>query len=147
MTCSILSAIMASTKVMNWARKPGCRIAAKDRLLAGGAPAAIDLVSLIKNRHYAARCRSRIRHRDAGIGSSRFVSRTLPFTRPPCRWPIRGRAPQLKCRASIELRGAAAADLSLAAGKQLSDKNKKMAPVKGPFLHYIGFFFIIIFMW
>src|ERR1700712_563158 len=49
MTCSILSAIMASTKVKNWARKPGWRIAAKDRLVDGGALTAADLVSIIKN--------------------------------------------------------------------------------------------------
>src|ERR1700744_3210141 len=48
MTCSILSAIMARTKVLNWARKPGWRIAANDRLAGGAASAGIGLISFIK---------------------------------------------------------------------------------------------------
>jgi hypothetical protein len=41
MTCSILSAIIASTKVPNCIRNPGCRIAAKERRAGGGAAAVI----------------------------------------------------------------------------------------------------------
>src|SRR5580698_6075181 len=65
MTCSILSAIIASTKVMNWARNPGCRIAANDRRADGGALAGIDWESLIRNHHHAARDLGHIRQREA----------------------------------------------------------------------------------
>jgi hypothetical protein len=39
---------MASTNVMNWARKPGWRIAAKDRFADGEGLTEIDFVSLMK---------------------------------------------------------------------------------------------------
>jgi hypothetical protein len=52
MTCSILSAIIASTKVANWARKPGWRIAAKDRLAGDAAPADTGLISFMKNHQF-----------------------------------------------------------------------------------------------
>src|SRR5580704_5059759 len=50
MTCSMLSAIMASTKVMNWARKPGWRIAANDRFADGGPLTGTCFISFIANR-------------------------------------------------------------------------------------------------
>src|SRR5665213_838740 len=65
MTCSILSAIIASTKVMNWARKPGWRIAANDRRVAGGASAGIALISLMPESSHAARVEGHIRQREA----------------------------------------------------------------------------------
>jgi hypothetical protein len=40
-----LSTIIAITKVMNWARKPGWRIAAKDRFAGNDAPPVGDFIS------------------------------------------------------------------------------------------------------
>jgi hypothetical protein len=47
MTCSILSAIIARTNVTNWARKPGCRIAAKDRFAGGEGAARMGVTSFM----------------------------------------------------------------------------------------------------
>src|SRR5580704_7786151 len=72
MTCSILSAIIASTKVANWARKPGWRIAAKDRLAGGDAPAETGFISFMKNHQFtgiAGRPKRGIRQREARQGS------------------------------------------------------------------------------
>lgn len=51
MTCSILSAIIAMTKVENWAWKPRCRIAAKDRFAGAGGGSAT--LGLIFNGHFS----------------------------------------------------------------------------------------------
>jgi hypothetical protein len=56
---------MASTKVLNWARKPGCRIAAKDRLVDGDASTAAAFVSVIENHQFAAQQKGHIPQRDA----------------------------------------------------------------------------------
>jgi hypothetical protein len=56
---------MASTKVENWARKPGCRIAAKDRLAGSDALTDAAFVSFIKNHQFAAQRKSHIPQRDA----------------------------------------------------------------------------------
>src|SRR5882757_4091969 len=74
MTCSILSAIIASTKVANWARKPGWRIAAKDRLAGGEAPAETGLISFMKNHQFAGVVQGSprgIRQREARQGSGK----------------------------------------------------------------------------
>jgi hypothetical protein len=52
---------MASTKVLNWARKPGCRIAAKDRFVDSDALTAAAFVSFIKNHQFAAQRDGHIR--------------------------------------------------------------------------------------
>src|SRR4051794_18326543 len=75
MTCSILSAIIASTKVENCARKPRWRIAAKDRFGAGEAVAGADFVSDIKNRQCTAPRESHIRPREQWTCSDRCHSR------------------------------------------------------------------------
>jgi hypothetical protein len=60
----LLSAIMAATKVMNWARTPGWRIAAKDRLINDGAVRGMDFVSLMK-KHQCCVSGRHIRQHDA----------------------------------------------------------------------------------
>jgi hypothetical protein len=74
---------MASTKVMNWARKPGWRIAANDRFEACDAFTGIALVSLIqKTVDFAARRKRHIRPRDAS-GMFELIL-LLPFALSPC---------------------------------------------------------------
>src|SRR5579863_7200433 len=51
MTCSILSAIIANTKVTNWARNPGWRIAANERF-AGAGGAAVSLGWMFKGGRF-----------------------------------------------------------------------------------------------
>lgn len=61
----MLSAIMASTKVRNWARKPGWRIAEKDRFVECEALTAMDSVSLIGKPSISRAMCGRIRQRNA----------------------------------------------------------------------------------
>src|ERR1700733_10998878 len=75
MTCSILSAIMASTKVVNWARKPGWRIAAKDRFAGSDGSTGAAIASLI--RETINLLRRAVRPSMADQGSTAWLGATL----------------------------------------------------------------------
>src|ERR1700730_10653002 len=75
MTCSILSAIIASTKVVNWARKPGWRIAAKDRFAGSDGSTGAGIASVIRATINS--LRRAVRPSIADQGSTAWLGATL----------------------------------------------------------------------
>jgi hypothetical protein len=74
----MLSAIIARTKVENWARKPGWRIAAKDRFEDSDALTGTGLISFMKNHQIAVHVKGRIGQRDARQGKRHENMPKLP---------------------------------------------------------------------